>query len=221
MTLQVEADYDLLLALKTVVLLPSLLMRRMYNHFCCHAVVGNILMTRYFRVVMGEAAQHLLFQRLISCSFQVLQSCHPPALSASQDNLVLNFLYMSIWRQLSSAIARCQEVVTSLVSVSHFLFAVAIWTGHGILLSVFPSWNPSAGIFSFKKNVFCMQVPHIANASPTPTFLRQYSLSSRMCWAVVFWKSGDVLLGRREGGGIRYVLPVASIISVGLRCEDF
>lgn len=66
MTLQVEADYDLLLALKTVMLLPSLLMRRMYYHFCCHAVVGNILMTRYFRVVMGEAAQHLLFQRLIS-----------------------------------------------------------------------------------------------------------------------------------------------------------
>ncbi|OPJ72395.1 serine/threonine-protein phosphatase PP1-beta catalytic subunit isoform C [Patagioenas fasciata monilis] len=36
-TLQVEADYDLLLALKTVVLLPSLLMRRMYYPFCCHA----------------------------------------------------------------------------------------------------------------------------------------------------------------------------------------
>lgn len=61
-----------------------------------------------------------------------------------------------------------------------------------------------------------MQVPQIANASLTPTFLRKYSLSIHMCQVVVFWKSGNVLLGHRKGDGIRYVLPVASIISVRL-----
>lgn len=44
-----------------------------------------------WRVTMEEADQHLLVLKAESLVAQVAQSCHPPSLSASQDDHVLNF----------------------------------------------------------------------------------------------------------------------------------
>ena len=65
-----------------------------------------------------------------------------------------------------------------------------------------------------------MQVPQIANASPTPTFLRKYSSSSHVCQAVAFGRVGMYYCNHREGDGLGCLLPIASIISVGVRCAD-
>lgn len=50
-------------------------------------------MTRCFGV-REEAGQHLRLQGLtLVCCPQVVRSCRPPALSASQDDHVLSFLF--------------------------------------------------------------------------------------------------------------------------------
>lgn len=203
--------------------------KRTYHHFsCCCAlwVTGNILMNRCF----GGLSQKRLTSTYCSkdwvslfCSFQVVQSWHPLALSASQDGHVLNFMFhgqgstweFGLWRQLLPVIACCQDVLTSWVSVSHFLLTVRLAMA---FCSMFFLHENHLLVSSYLKNIFCMQVPQIANVSPTPTFLRKYSLSSHVCWAVVFGRVGTYYCNHREGDGIRYILSIASIISVW--CAD-